>query len=504
MNGGRGAKGSLNDRIISFLFRKRYKEYLKKKEVYTKEERQKAIDYLKKIKEFDIENNVSVLDDEDKKLLEERFKDIKLDDIKLSNSPKLNKLKDISASNDSFDIKETSDLLSDFEPSKDLYNFEDSYLVETIATETKLTTEDEYGILDVDKEITKREDEKIIIDEVKKFIEESKKNLTEISFEIKYIKDEIEKQYTQEQLDELKYKYDKLFEKITKLKKQYKIMKEKYEFEGYEFLENITLIDKVEDFKTKADLEELELMVDACKFEVEAIDSVITVEKKTRNVGTDLDEKKNELVDRDKSFEKTKNEGYRLDNLSNTIEEELANEANLLKEIQNNITFLEDETTRVTGLTINTEKMVQSFLRIAAGVITAPLFNIFGTMLGVHLIRTGLRELRQSLIPQEIEKTEYTRRYNILETQILNAKSDVERTLIMIDDSFETITDIKKLYKEKYERYAVYIPEYTKLWDDMEKLEKRLSECKNRVNDYKQSLQESQRKNHQRIYNINR
>lgn len=41
MNGNRGAKGSVNDRIISLLYRKKYLEYLKKKESYTAEERKR-------------------------------------------------------------------------------------------------------------------------------------------------------------------------------------------------------------------------------------------------------------------------------------------------------------------------------------------------------------------------------------------------------------------------------------------------------------------------------
>ena len=125
MHGGRGAKGSLNDRIISFLFRKRYKEYLKKRENYTKEEREKAIDYLKKIKEFDIETNVSVLEDADKKLLEERFQNIDISDIEMIDSGKTNKLKEISNGKEDFDIKEATDLLNDFDPSQDLYDFDD-------------------------------------------------------------------------------------------------------------------------------------------------------------------------------------------------------------------------------------------------------------------------------------------------------------------------------------------------------------------------------------------
>lgn len=501
MHGGRGAKGSLNDRIISYLFRKRYKEFLKKKGNYTKEERQKAIDYLKKIKELDIENNLSMLDSEDKKLLEERFKDFNINDISISNSPKNEKLKKIANGEETFDIKDASSLISDYDPSKELYDFDNYDFVDAVTSTTKLSKEDSYGILDVDKEIKKREDEKNILKEVTEFVDESKKLLEEMSKEIEFLKSEVDKQYTQEQLKEIKFRYDKLNEKISKLRKQYYFMKEKYEFEGYDLLENITLIENIEDFKTKADLEELELMVDACKYEVEAIDSVVIENKKAKKVGIAIEDKKNELVDRDNSFDNAKEEKYRLDNLNKTIEEELKNESIILEEIKKQLNSVENETRIVRGLTLNTDRMVHSFLRITAGIITAPLFNIFGTMLGIHLVRSGLRELRDSLIPEEVNRVEYIQRFNNVERQILNAKDDVERTLIIINDSFDTIKDIKKIYKDKFEKYASYIPEYNKLWNDMENLEKRLLECKNRVNDYKTTLDENYQKNAIRVYN---
>lgn len=72
-------------------------------------------------------------------------------------------------------------------------------------------------------------------------------------------------------------------------------MKEKYNFDDYEILDNITLIETIENYKTKAKLDELESLVDACKDEVEAIDGVLIEDRKSVGVGEEIVEKKTKL-----------------------------------------------------------------------------------------------------------------------------------------------------------------------------------------------------------------
>ena len=64
----RGAKGSLRDRLISILFRKRYEKFRLQREFYTKNNIEKKINYIKTIKDFDIDK-VDKLDNEDKKVI---------------------------------------------------------------------------------------------------------------------------------------------------------------------------------------------------------------------------------------------------------------------------------------------------------------------------------------------------------------------------------------------------------------------------------------------------
>ncbi len=69
MNGGRGAKGSINDRLISMMYQNRYKLVQNKKEGYTKEAKQKQKEYLKTLQHFDVVKDRNQLDDKDKKVV---------------------------------------------------------------------------------------------------------------------------------------------------------------------------------------------------------------------------------------------------------------------------------------------------------------------------------------------------------------------------------------------------------------------------------------------------
>ena len=71
MNGGRGAKGSINDRLISIMYRNRYKLAEDKKAGYTVVAKEKQKEYLKFMQNFNYPKDVSNLDSTDKKSVNE-------------------------------------------------------------------------------------------------------------------------------------------------------------------------------------------------------------------------------------------------------------------------------------------------------------------------------------------------------------------------------------------------------------------------------------------------
>lgn len=92
MNGGRGAKGSINDRLISMMYHNRYKLEKRKKEGYTKEEKAKQKEYIKTMRTFDMEKDTVSLEEKDNKVVQKAFKPLPIEQIgtpSLENTPVL-------------------------------------------------------------------------------------------------------------------------------------------------------------------------------------------------------------------------------------------------------------------------------------------------------------------------------------------------------------------------------------------------------------------------------
>jgi cell division transport system ATP-binding protein len=70
MDGNRGAKGSIKDRLISMLYRIRYAKKVKKEEEYEIAKKEKQVEYLQRLIDLKENENVNVLDSKDKKELE--------------------------------------------------------------------------------------------------------------------------------------------------------------------------------------------------------------------------------------------------------------------------------------------------------------------------------------------------------------------------------------------------------------------------------------------------
>lgn len=70
MDGNRGAKGSIKDRLISMLYRLRYAKKVKKEDEYTIAKKEKQVEYLRRLNNVKENENIDILDSKDKKALD--------------------------------------------------------------------------------------------------------------------------------------------------------------------------------------------------------------------------------------------------------------------------------------------------------------------------------------------------------------------------------------------------------------------------------------------------
>ena len=218
----RGAKGSVRDRLISILLRKGYEKFRLQKEFYTKDNLSKKIEYIKSLKDFDI-NKLGQLDEEDKKVinnmtfivpvipLTEKKVDLIIPGIDNSMEPLDKKMEDLHATSEVISNYEPTYELDgreiEFDPSKEVFDFNkyDYYEIENVkrGLDIKGLSETDKEIVDLDNEKKLTEDEKVIVEEIEKFIDKSLILLDEIKDDVAIIEEEVEKPYTIEQVEVL-------------------------------------------------------------------------------------------------------------------------------------------------------------------------------------------------------------------------------------------------------------------------------------------------------------
>lgn len=501
MNGGRGAKGSINDRLISMLYRKRYKEYMKKLESYNKADRTKKKEYLIDLKEkVDIDDPMDDLDIEDRKELEDIFKDLKVEDLLEVFDTYLDDIEEtIEKNKTSMDLSSLDQLYSNIDMNQALASIAKESYYELINNKTSVGTLDQDEVLDIDNEITKADDELTIIEEMNDFISDSLELLSEIKSEITNIKLEINEQHTQEDINKLNERYLRLKEKVTLLKEQYLVVSEKYDFEDFEILDNIKMMDAIEDYKSLASLEELELLSDACKEEIEAIDGILIEEKRRVGIEEEIENKKDEIVTRDNDFDKSKMDTMYYSKFEKEISKEIELQKQAIAEFWVGLSKVDTELVTTHDYIYHTNKMFGSFLRIASGILTLPFSNLFGMSLGTNLINRGVKELRKSMIPEKIERQELVTHYTSIEDDIRRARDSVDDAKKLLDDTIDQIDKFEKEFKEKFSQYAEYIPDYYKIANQIETLNKQLRYKKEETKQMEETLSKQYENNKQKV-----
>ena len=441
MSSGRGAKGSIKDRLISMLYRLRYKKKELKEENYTISNKKKQENYVNTLQEFRESENIDLLDKKDKKALDK----IKIRvNYKLFNKVKRGTDEELSLKLDSIEYK-TSELNE---------------------------------VVNLKKEEKKTKDEIVILTEVKKFIDTSKKQLEEIKEDVKELKEE--SKIVNKDTKELEERYLKLKEKIEKLKKQFNIIKEKYDFSEFSILESIKLMDSVKEYKSIASLNEIEMMANICSKEIDQIKSVKVVYEDKKKIGSNIEEVKNEQKTIKVKFIKEKEQIDSLNYIKDTIESEINNQKEIVDEMYSKATYFEKQISKQREI-IGHRKIISSFLRIVGGTLTLAFTgkSIFGVALGATMINKGLKELNRKL--ETREKIVINYKYEDISKQLENVKDKVEYTNLILSDSLNEIKKLKNNLSSTFKKYDKVLPEYLKTVEKVNDLENKLKDQQTKI-----------------------
>ncbi|MDO4962506.1 MAG: hypothetical protein Q4E75_00160 [bacterium] len=480
MNGNRGAKGSIKDRIISMLYRIRYNKEEEKKEAYRLENREKKEKYLNNLNTFKDRSDVNVLPDEDKSEInkltynvnyktnfqnyvnEKDSKSVAFSDGKENKIRKqiiyYNTKKVGLACNDDLDIQ-----LSNIE-------FKNSNLDKKV---------------NIKKEIKKTKNEINILKEVNKFISDTKEKLDFISEEIQDLKTETKNKYkTQE---ELELRYIKLKEKLCKLKLQYDAIKDKYDLSDFKVIESIKLMNSIDDYKQIAKLNEMEMLVNICKDEIAKIDNITLVKQDSNKVGENIEKNKKDQYNVKVKFNLSKEKINNLDSYKNEIIQEINNQKKIIDDMYKKAFHFKKSVEKKYEY-VSKGKMLSSILKIAGGIITLPLsgLNLFGIALGSTLVNKGLKQINNSL--EKREKIIINYNYEDISKQVSKVEDKVNYIDLILSDSLNEIKKLKNYFNDELKKYNEILPEYKDIFEKINAIENNLVSEQNKINNMNEKL----------------
>lgn len=477
VDGNRGAKGSIKDRLISMLYRLRYLKKVKKEEEYEISKKEKQLEYLKKLVSLKETENIDILDSKDKNELDK----IKFNANYVLRTPKY-----------FFTKKGIND--SKINEKEDLVLKEIDFNLENIEYKTDELNEK----VELKKEIEKVEDEVVILKEVDIFIKKSKIILNEINDEVDYLKRNLKEEGSNTK--ELEERYNNLKKQIDILKKQYEAVKDKYDFSEFSILESIKLVEKIDDYKNKASVNEIDFMIRICKKEISKIDHVTIQYEKVKNVGNDIESVNKSQQKIKVKFHKNKENIEKIKQTEDDITNQLNIHEKTIGEMYNEAMAFE-KIARTEFEYSGYGRMFSSLLKIAGGVLTLPFTgkNIFGVALGNTMINRGLKVLNNGL---DIKKRiVYSYKYTDIAPKINEIKDKIEYTNLIINDNLNELHKLKNNLRE-YMKYKMILTGYDDMEEKIQKLEDKLKLQQDRICSMDRKLDEEKILNDKKLKKV--
>jgi len=472
---GRGAKGSIRDRLISLMYRNRYKKFKLNKESYTVSRKEKERQYIIDLSTYQKNGDKDVLPGLEKSVVRNAF----ISKVGIEESEEKKQKEEVISIN----TQKSKGVNGESVPTK----IEKEEVKTTIKT-IKLVGEsmsnevdelDSDKLVDLKKEKKQVDSEITILKEIDKFVNETKPKIVEIKEELDSLKKENINVITVEDSDDLKKRYDKISAKVLKIKNKYQILKEKYGFEDYDILNNLKLMEAITTYKTLATIDELEVMVQVVKEKVDTLSDIKLVEDNSVSTKKVIDDNSLEIQKREEQFFIYDNKFTKVNDIDLFLKEEMEKTQNIIDDLNKRVDKV-DKIITIDKIVTGYDKLFSSFLKIAAGIFTIP-FNdkkIGKTVLGMGLINKGLEELETSL--QVEKKTSVKYIYEDLEENIKKSKDKISDLDNLLIDSSVRIKNIKNYFLNNFID-CTSIPKYEKLRYKVDLLERSIDEKQRQI-----------------------
>ena len=485
MNGNRGAKGSIKDRVISMLYRYRYKSK-KKESDYTVNKKEKQKEYIDNLINYKEKQDINILDTYDKNKLDDKVISVKVNKEYFEDTNR----------------RQKSLVKEDVKTNKKEKSEEQVIIVKkrpkgisVIKPDIKISSEK----VDLKLEKKKVKEEITILKEVNNFIKKSKENLEEIKNEVSSIKVDLKNQ--NQDITKLEERYNKLKIKIEKLKIQYDTIKDKYDLSEFKILESIKLITSIDNYKSIANLNEIETMVNVCKKEISSISSISIINENKKQVNNTI----NNINDTQKNikikFNKSKSDIKDIDSMEELIKKELMNQESIVNEMYSKASYLNKETYKTT-MYVGKGKLLSSVFKIALGMLTIPLSKrkIMGYAVGATLINKGLKDLNNNY--EKKEKIVVNVKYEDISNKLSEITDILDYTNKVLDNSLSEIGKLKYNFKNEYSKYSNVLPNYDESLNKLDLLEVSIKNNQKKVKSLYKSVDNEKELNNKKMQKV--
>ena len=343
--------------------------------------------------------------------------------------------------------------------------------------------------------------EAYIFYELEKVVKEDLFDLRDIESRVREIEDELEDEYMQDEIDELRRELEILLEKFEKLKYKY----DNFDFDIHPDIDDSyieTLISSYGDsIKDETKISDLIENIEETKSYIGIIETVAYTENKIKDLDNKVTQKYDELGIRDVNFTKLEDETIDIEKINDEVKYityDIENNLNLIREDLDSSLNIESYTKTISKTIPRVDRVVN-----AALMITTAAF-IPGTMRG-NVIRAGLmagaiHNLAHVLESKETTKVKSEVNFVDYSSEIIESAKSINDVSYIVDEALEDIDTIRYKLNTEFREYIDLMPEYKTLIGNIDRMEKELEEQKYLIEKYEAQVHQQLHINNEKRY----
>lgn len=342
--------------------------------------------------------------------------------------------------------------------------------------------------------------------ELERLLKDNRYELKKLYTELDALKKESDYLYQVSDAEQAIEEIERLLEYLERIKKQLKVISEANNLDLIFQLDDSYFTNLVEDYKRHIkDQQVIEDKIKDLKRNEEytsLMKKILEFEKIQENLANTLEERKEELEERDFTFDKIQDEYFGIEKINLELE-------SLIYESEKYLSKIEEKVNEAVDITTRTEiKMHYSMGILARTLLLLSLFKMnphpkanaitaVETVVAIDLIHKLLK-------PRKEQRTITEYHYHNYSNMIENALGDIDSISYLIQDGIKEVQELKKTFKEEFKDYADILPEYKSLLSSIDKIERELKEREENMLRVQKDMNVQLEKNNQKVLDYER